>query len=343
MMISLEMLRAITLGVADIKETEKGIVFSRFSDVQMDLYYNHAAEYQKCFDEKARFPAGVKLSFKTNSSSLYLRGLTHKTIGVRRFFSVDVKVNGKYLDSMDNFSHQMVPEDYINTPYMLGIYEKTFDLGVGEKHVCIYLPWCVEFYLQQLQLDDGATIEPVKPAKKLLVYGDSITQGYDVLRPYKRPLTCVAEMLDAEEVCKAIGGERFFPALARIRENYTPDYIYVAYGTNDWSNSTRETFLRNSKEFYAVLRELYPQTPILAVTPIWRKNYLDQKEVGPFADVEQGIRDAVAELPNVHVIRGFDFVPHDEKYYSDLRLHPNARGFEHYAENLCDAVREILK
>ena len=42
------------------------------------------------------------------------------------------------------------------------------------------------------------------------------------------------------------------------------------------------------------------------------------------------------------MISGFDFVPKDEKYYADLRLHPNDEGFEYYAENLYKEIKEMI-
>jgi hypothetical protein len=50
----------------------------------------------------------------------------------------------------------------------------------------------------------------------------------------------------------------------------------------------------------------------------------------------------VADLPNVTVISGFDFVPKDETYFSDLRLHPNDKGFECYSENLYSEICKAL-
>ena len=55
---------------------------------------------------------------------------------------------------------------------------------------------------------------------------------------------------DAEEYNKAIGGDVFFPSLAATREDFEPDYITVAYGTNDWSKCPREALEENCKNFY---------------------------------------------------------------------------------------------
>ena len=94
-------------------------------------------------------------------------------------------------------------------------------------------------------------------------------------------------------------------------------------------------FDKNCKAFFENLAQNYPDTPIFAITPIWRKEILTQtKPFGAFELVEEGVREATRRLKRVKVIKGFDFVPKEEKYFADLRLHPNDTGFEHYFNNL---------
>lgn len=95
--------------------------------------------------------------------------------------------------------------------------------------------------------------------------------------------------------------------------------------------------------FYGALRRNYPYAKIFAITPIWRKDYQGKRAFGPFEAVAAGIRQAVADIPDITVIDGFDLVPHDEKFFSDLRLHPNDAGFAHYGENLCRKIGQALK
>lgn len=339
--LSLEQLRSITLGAVRIRQQDGGIVFSRFTDAQLALYDNTTIPYQENFHNTIRYNAGIKLSFRTNSRKLHLAGYFYKVRTVRRHFAVDVEVNGKYLASLDNFSHRPVPERYIDEAYEMGDYEKTFDLGEGEKTVCVHFPWSICPVFKHIALDEGATLIPVRPAKKMLVYGDSITQGFDSLHPCNRQTHKLAQMLDAEEFCKACGGECYYAPLAKLADDFTPDYIYVAYGTNDWSKQTYPYFLANCQDFYAGLRQHYPTTPIIVVTPIWRRIWQTEKEFGPFPSVEQSIRETVAAYDNIHVIRGFDLVPHDPAFFSDGGLHPNDAGFAHYGENLLKAVREL--
>ena len=81
---------------------------------------------------------------------------------------------------------------------------------------------------------------------------------------------------------------------------------------------------------------------IFAITPIWRKDMNEQRKFGDFRKIEEDIREIVKNIKNITVISGFDFVPKDEKYFSDLSLHPNDEGFMHYAENLCNELKKYL-
>ena len=81
----------------------------------------------------------------------------------------------------------------------------------------------------------------------MIMFGDSITHGYDALNPSFSYANRLADLLNADFVNKGIGGERFFPTLAQLKDDIEPDYITVAYGTNDWAHSPKEVFDKNSK------------------------------------------------------------------------------------------------
>lgn len=130
----------------------------------------------------------------------------------------------------------------------------------------------------------------------------------------------------------------FFPELAKLKDPFVPDYITIAYGSNDWSKTDAETFKLNSKAFYENIAENYPNSKIFTMTPIWRQDMNEYKKFGEFKKVEEGIKIAVRDIKNITVISAFEFVPHDEKYFADLKLHPSDEGYEYYIENL---YREI--
>lgn len=338
MKLDLAQIKQITKGAVRVEEKSGVVNFYRFTKEQEELYKDRSDDFYK----KSFASAGVKLLFKTDSQNLFVKVSVEKGSS-RSYFSLDVFMNGEAIGYLDNYTDVLLPEDYTKELFPLGTFSKAFELGAGEKTVCIYFPWSMKTELLEISVDDGAYIKPVKTEKKMLVFGDSISQGYDALRPSKRYAARLAETLGAEEINKAIGAEVFFPELAETKEDCSPEYITVAYGTNDWSKCTRKEFVENCRGFYTALSKNYPDAQIFAITPIWRKNYQEEKVFGLFEDVEKEIRDAVKEFDNVTVISGFDFVPKDEKYYGDLRLHPNDTGFDFYFKNLSAMVMEQLR
>ncbi len=335
-----EQIKTLLTGAVHTEEADGALCPYRFTAEQLELYLNHRPRFGK----RPMSTAGIRLNFKTDSTNMFLK-LSLNTGASRRYYSVDVFVDGKPHDYMDNFSDQELPEVYITGEYPLGINSKNFSLGDGTKTVTVYFPWSCSTEILEMSLDDGAYFEPVKRTKKLLAFGDSITQGYDALRPSNRYASKLADLLDAEETNKGVGGEIFVPDLVELREDFDPDYITVAYGTNDWGKFDAPAVLpENCKKFYETVSRLYPYAQIFAITPIWRADHAT-KEVpfGSFEKVAELIREVTKDLPNVTVLDGFSFVPADSKYFADLRLHPNDEGFAYYAEHLYSALKEHLK
>ncbi|MBE6606069.1 MAG: SGNH/GDSL hydrolase family protein [Ruminococcaceae bacterium] len=338
MKLSFDKIKEIATGAVCAAEENGYVYLHRFTDGQRALYF----ETNKDFYAKALTAAGIKLSFKTDSTSLTLKGIVELGLS-RRYYSFDVFVNGEVIGYIDNFSMRELPKFYVDEYFELPqIFEKTFELGEGEKTVCVHLPWSVIVKLEEISLDDGTYVLPVKPVKKLLAYGDSITHGYDALRPSNRYIARLADKLGAEEINKAIGGEMFFDKLAELKDGFIPDYITVAYGTNDWSMSDIDSFRNHCRAFYTKLSENYPTSKIFAITPIWRREMSEYRVFGKFDQVEEEIRNIVNGIDNITLVRGFDFVPKDENFFADSRLHPNDDGFGNYFENLYKHIKKNL-
>ena len=362
MRLSLEEVRRVTQGAARVEEVDGQIRFFRFTAEQEALY--HATNLD--FWQKSFATAGVVLRFRTDSPWMRLR-LTALRVLSRTYFAVDVLKDGEFVGAIQNFREpgedpsacgDALPEageNYQLGEYPLGEFHKefVFDDAHGEgcafgsvpgegaaagacmKTITIHLPWSVDLRLDALELQDGAVVEPVVRPKKLICFGDSITQGYDALHPMNRYTAAVAAHLDAEETNKAIGADVFFPALAAAPDPEAPDYVLVAYGTNDWGVTTWERFAANCPAFYRNLSAAYPAARIFALLPIWRKDMDEVRRCCPFRKVAECIREWTADLPNVTVIDCFDFVPHKTRYFADFRLHTNDEGFSVYGRNLC--------
>ena len=338
MRLNLSQIKDITLGASRIEEIDNGVHFHRFTKEQEELYLERSNQKKNNFYVKALSTSGVQMRFRTDSQSLFLNVDVEKG-STRSYFSVEVFVNGERIDAIKNFSEEELVGDFTKWKFPLGNFSKMFDLGEGEKEVRVYFPWSVKTILKEFVLDDGSFVTPVKPRKQLLCFGDSISHGYDVLYPSNKYLTKLANILDAEEHNKAIGGEIYFPELAKTREDFEPDDIIVEYGSNDWSKCTREELTQNCRDFLCNVSKNYPNAKIFVTTPIWRKDMHKETLFGDFMGVEEVIREQAVGLENISVIRGFEFVPQDESLFADLRLHPSDKGYEYFLENLLKGMR----
>lgn len=286
--------------------------------------------------------AGVCFSAKTDATAVAI-AFTASEGSSRTYFSIDITADGKGVGSITNHAGDMPHAFYPEICRKVGDFRGEFALPTGEKTVRIYLPWSVVIDIAEVEFKGATFAMPAQREKTFLFFGDSITHGYDAMFTSKKYATLVAEAFGANEHNKAVGGDFFKPEIAKIKETYIPAAIFVAYGTNDWNVYTREYVEKRAGEFYAVLHENYPTVPIFALCPIWRRDLDKTEAVQRFGDFRR-IKDviaAAAKYKNMYVIDCYDFVPHDEKVFSDTRLHPSDEGFAFYAERLIEAVKNI--
>lgn len=328
-----EQIKEITVGAAYVESLDGKTVFHRFTKEQEELYKTVKAEfYNKAFSNSS-----IRLEFETDSTSLFIKSyMTQRSS--RTYYSHDIFVDGKLCGNLwGKF-------DEVQNAVKSGIAAGRFLLGEAgkEKTVCIHLPWSYSSDIIELSLDDGASLKPIKRARKIMFYGDSITQGYNAIYTSNTYAAKVAITLDAEARNKGIGAEVFRPALAELKDDdFAPDIITVAYGTNDWAGGVpKELFEERSEKFYATLAQNYPNAKIFAIAPIWRADWQNIHSIGEFFNIRAQFAKIAEKYPNVTLIDGFDFLPHDPELYNDKFLHPHDGGFAYYAEGL---TRELKK
>ena len=314
-------------GAAGVSEEGGEWSFLRFTPGQAAAYRDAGLDD---FHEKTFATAGVRLALRTDAEALsfhyrFARG-SSRTFG---FF--DVRVNGAIvahggLEEDDGALHPFVVE-----------------LAPGEKSVEVYFPWSRRTFISNFALRRVSFAAPLRRTRKMLCFGDSITQGYDARHPSLAYAEALARFLDADPVNKAVGGDFFFPALLRERDAFEPDFITVAYGTNDWRRKAPDDVQARASAFLRRLSELYPSARILVITPLWRAEPASLSAFGEdVRAVDRLVRGVCASLPNVAVVSGYNLVPHLPEFFSDGRLHPNDLGFGVLAQNLQREVAAVL-
>jgi lysophospholipase L1-like esterase len=310
-------------GAVETVEVGGEWTFHRFAPGQAAAYREAGLDD---FFRKTFASAGVRLAFRTDAEALSFD--YRLAFGSSRSFGFfDVLVDGALaahggLEEDDGARHAFAAE-----------------LGPGEKNVEVYLPWSRQTFVSNFVLRRASFAEPLRRSRTMLCFGDSITQGYDAQYPSLAYAEAIARLLGADNTNKAIGGDRFFPALLEEPDTFQPDVVLVAYGTNDWSRCQPDDVRARAKAFYERLAALYPAARILAVTPLWRGDPPSHSPCGEDVRcIDRIIREACKDIPNAAVIHGYNLVPHLPEFFSDRRLHPNDIGFALYAQNL---LREI--
>ena len=327
MKLTTEQISSIAKGAVRVSEYNGMTCLYRFTEEQEALYKERSDDfYGKSFST-----AGISLEFTTDSSTLSME-VEVSSGSSRKFFEHSIFVNGEKYSSLGCKKSNN------------GVYGGKWTLPEGEKRVKIYFPWSTTSRIIDLSLEDGSSLVPAEKRKQMILFGDSITHGYDATSPELSYASQLTDALCVDSVNKGIGGEIFFPALGSAKDPLDPAYITVAYGTNDWSRNKKEEFEENCKLFYENLSKSYPNAKIFALTPIWRSRYAEgySNTMGTLDDVAAYIEKVTRELPNVTVINGISLVPADPSCFSPDGIHPNDKGFKFYFENLIKEIKKYI-
>ncbi|MBO4526784.1 MAG: SGNH/GDSL hydrolase family protein [Victivallales bacterium] len=327
MKLDLDHLAQYIQGAEAIVRKDDCIVPHRFTAAEM-----HAFDGNADFRRKSYAASCVRLAFSTDATGFTMA--YHVVKGSSRtFYYFDVYVNGVMVQHSGHESFVECPDNELHVT-----------LDGKPNTVVIYFPCLSEIDIKSFDLEGGHVIAPAIRLRTLFCYGDSITQGYDARYPSLAYANQLGDALCAEVFNKAIGGDVFNPALVTATGPHKPDIITVAYGTNDWSHkNTKETFFAQMNGFYANLHNLYPNVPVFAILPIWRRDHDRVTDIGTFDELRGYLTEAVKPYANFRLLDGYQYVPHLEEAFSDKYLHPNDFGFEFYAKNLIAEIKDALK
>lgn len=327
MKLDFEKIKEITQGAERIIKNGDGISFLRFTEEE-DRVYSSSELYPRTFAT-----AGVKLHFKTDAKALSMNVRVEKITNLS-IFAFDVYVNKEYFGSIKNYPYDIPKTGYSEKEYPTGSFGGRYELPFGEKEIEIYFPWSVKAILTSLTLEDATFAESIKKEKKLLVYGDSIVQGTAAQNPSQVHTIRLAELLDAEIYSKAIGSEVYFPELAELKSrSYSPDYIYVGYGANDWYTLAYSDAEDRCARFWKAICENYPDAKKICVSPIWYRDHNVERPFGPLSGAEEIQRRVTEKYSDITFVRGWELVPHLDGYLVD-GVHPNNDGFDFFYNNL---------
>ena len=207
-----------------------------------------------------------------------------------------------------------------------------------KSRVTIYLPYSVRLCLFNIDIGNYELL-PNEGKLRYLAIGDSITQGIESTRASITYPTLVARHFDAVLLNQGVGGYKHLEESLDKDLPYKPDFVTIAYGTNDFKHIFETNVIeKNITEYYKKLEGMF-SCPVNILTPTWRQDaYEDDIKKHKFLHVSEIIR-CMASKYNYNLIDGLKLVPHNKEYYYDAYLHPNAKGFLCLALNLIKHIK----
>ena len=322
MKLSYDQIKSITVGALWMDEQTDGIHFYKCSKKQIDAWF---ALYPT-LGERAETTTGVRLDFYTNS----------KTVR----FSAS---NGKFELHINNLlRHQYLigSEEYPNGKEISCEICDPLGASLEEARVTLYFPSHHSGRLQSISLDDGAYIRKPIYDCKLLMIGDSITQGWDSVYDSFSYANQLSRTLNANSVIQGIGGAMYHETtLDEIP--FDPDIVTIAYGTNDFNKfDTYQRFGWHLTKYLNGITEMYRGKKIFVISPIWRGK--TEAPMGSFEVCRSMIIEEAEKRGMIH-IDGLSLVPPIPELFADKWLHPNALGYGFYGENLTRQILNYLK
>ncbi len=296
-----------------------------------------------------RFPQNVFSNYGKVSSDLFIR--CHSSSGIRfDFLTTSENLSMSYQLIKGSSNNKGVFDVCVNGVICSHVVREVGDgkvesfsasLGRGEKRVTVYFPTLAGVKVSSVELDDGASVFPVKHGKTALFFGDSITQGYTSLFPSLNYVSRTARALDVDYYDFGIGGDVFNTVVLDTLPEFSPDIVFTAYGTNDWSKkSSIYSFKSSCYAYFEKLCQTYPNSKLVAILPIWRADCDKVTDVGSFDEAKTALFEIVSQFERIKIVDGDALVPHVTELFADGYLHPNEVGFEFYAENL---IKEMSK
>ena len=312
MKLTKEQLKAIYHGALWYQETEDGYLQAFQYTKEQNEYFEKVSDF---WFERCTASTAKTLEFVTEATSC---SFEYKFLWVGSEDSVELWIDGQAAEI--RYVKDMEKEGALS-----------FDLPEGSKNVMIYLPADATMVIRNFEIN--GTYKQAEKKEKVLWMGDSITQGFGPLRSGHTYVSVANRLLNYDIINQGIGGYVYDKNVLMQMYDYKPDKIIISMGTNQFGTESMEGI----EEYYELLKEIYGDTPVLCILPLWRDDVPDG--LPTLIKFCNNLKKIAEKYSNVTVVDGFKLVPHLPEYFLD-KLHPNCLGCEVYGRNL---VLEIQK
>jgi len=288
-------------------------------------------------------PTGGRIRFRTDSSTVAIRLEWPRPPGMRNMHAFGQ--SGVDLYVRDAYWGTAVP-DKDAVPGK--VYEHVYFRGQPRamRDITIYLSLYSPVKVVEIGLDKDAAMEAAAPfatARPVVFYGTSITQGGCASRAGMSYQAILGRKLNVDHVNLGFSGNgKGEAALARAVAEIDAAAYVLDFAQN---NATVESLAEVYDPFIGIVRERHPDTPIVAITPI----YAAGEATGGRRNEEMRalIRKVVSRRiaagdTHLQLVEGPDLLGPSRVDGLVDGTHPNDLGFQWMAEGLVERLRKVL-
>jgi lysophospholipase L1-like esterase len=226
-------------------------------------------------------------------------------------------------------------------------YEKVLFSGLPrvEREITLYLPLYKPVKVLGIGMSEGriSHARPYAVAKPVVFYGTSITQGGCASRAGMSYQAILGRMLNLDFVNLGFSGNGMGePEMARAVAQVEASAYVLDFAQN---NRTVESLAKVYAPFLETIRAKHPDTPIVAVTPIYSTSEAVGR--GETQQMRDHIRLVVSRAigagdRHLQIVEGTDLLGPGQADGLVDGTHPNDLGFEYMATGLAARLRKIL-
>lgn len=244
-------------GIIDWNQTYS---FNKYNNITAEEYSSFSENQKKEFTSLKCNSSGCYLDFCTDSSFIQLSG---SLLRDREY----IKIPFSSSHGFDVYEYELNNRSFLyRNCFTPKIGERYFSFGFYHNpkyNVRIYLPLYNE--ITELKILTYNEICPVMhQTKKLVFYGNSITQGASASRPGLSFVNILSRELEFEIYNYSISSCCLaFPSVAHTISTINADCIILDYSRNATSDEELYNRLTN---FYSVIRKKNPKTPVVFMT-----------------------------------------------------------------------------
>ena len=213
--------------------------------------------------------------------------------------------------------------------------------SVKPSRIRIFFPNGNVYLMEDFCLGDAVSAE--RQDKKILFYGDSITQSAYIANPSLSWYGLTAEYLGAEYVNRGVGSMVFDENSLPASDPYQPDTIIIEYGANDLNKMPdKQSALAAASAWLKKACAVYPDAQKIGITPdfIYPHGY-DDLHWQRFHDYCDDLY-CLYQAMNIPVLRGYTLVPDLSAMFREDHVHLNETGSAWFAGHLVLRLKEYI-